>query len=218
MNNRLHLIVLMAMLLGGAFDSCRKKNPVYILEGQVREFNSGSPVSGASLKLEQQSVEGNVFSGAFSTAATATSDGSGNYRMSWPRAQIARLRLTVSKPFYITSVVELNPDEFLPDESVSKNQLLRPEAFLQIQLRNIGVTETNDYLKFRVLSQFECACCTNNLLDLPGPSVDTTYTCRVYGNSWVRFWRESGSGGIQLVGNDSIWCPAFETSQLQINY
>jgi len=200
------------------FAGCKKKSPVYVLEGIVRAHQQETALSGVSLKLEQQAVDGNVYSGVYTTAATTTSDQNGKFRLSWPRTQIARLRLLASQPDYIPSTVELSPDDFTPDEPVRKTIRLYPEAFVEINLRNSGSTSPEDYLKFRLLNQFSCECCTTDLLEVQGAIVDTTYSCRVYGNSWVRYFRESESGGTFQVITDSIWCPSFITTNLTVNF
>jgi len=209
-------VIIILMMSAG---SCRKAPSELILEGKTMEYGGIQPLSGVALSVEQRVVDGAVFIGAYSLAASTTTSADGTYRMAWPRTQLAGLRLLTSRSGYIPVTLELSPDDFAPGETVYQNIRLRPEAFITMNLRNSGPGYSEDLLRFRFYGEtYNCACCSAEWREFTGADVDTSLTCRVYGNQWARYWAEVVSpDGNQLV-LDSVWCPAFQTTSVEFDY
>jgi hypothetical protein len=199
--------------------SCRKKDPVYLLEGQVKSYTNGQALSGVAVAAEQRTVGGNVFNGAFTQAASGNSASDGTYRLEWPRTQLAEVRLLATKASYIPATVVLDPEDFLPEETVYQNVRLRPEAFVEVTLTNTGDATAEDLMRFRFTqANFDCACCNGDWKELWGAEADTTFSCRIYGDIWLKYWAEVTAESGNLLIIDSLWCPSFSTTPLMIEY
>lgn len=211
----LTLLVLTAFANGG----CKKKQPELILEGKVRSSHTGSALSGVAILLEQKLVEGQVFSGGFNTAGSTNSGSDGMYEITWERQNIAELQVTAEKSNYISTTIGLNPDDFNAQEAVVKNISLQPEAFVQTRLVNIEPGEVSDQIRFRFNTEgYNCNCCENTWREITGADSDSTFTCTLYGNTWIRYRVEINTSESNILILDSIWCPAFQTTPLLIEY
>lgn len=212
-------LILMVIVLVIMAPSCRKKDPVYILEGHVRSHATGQALSGVTVSVEQRTVGGNVFSGAFTQAASGSTISDGTYRLEWPREQLAEVQLLASKASYIPATIALDPEDFLPEEVVYQNVRLQPEAFIEVTLTNTGEAAVEDLIRFRFTqANFDCACCNGNWKELWGADADTTFSCRIYGDIWLKYWAEITAESGNLLIIDSLWCPSFATTPLIIEY
>jgi hypothetical protein len=199
--------------------SCSKKDPVYILEGQVKSYTTGQGLSGVSVSVEQRTVGGNVFSGAFTQAASGSTAPDGKYQLEWPRTQLAEVRLLASKASYIPAIIALDPEDFLPEEVVYQSVRMRPEAFVEVTLTNTGESATEDLMRFRFTQvNFDCACCNGDWKEISGADADTTFSCRIHGDIWLKYWAEVTAESGNLLIIDSLWCPSFVTTPLVIEY
>lgn len=213
------IILILAVCGGLTQTACKKKQPELLLEGRVRAVNSGSGLAGVSILLEQKLVDGQVFSGGFNTAGTATTGPDGLYRITWERQNIAELQVTAEKDNYISTTLTLSPDDFQAEEAVVQNISLHPEAFVQVRLANLQPGEDEDLIRFQFNTDgYSCNCCESTWREITGADTDSTFTCTLYGDTWIRYRAEINTSESNYLILDSIWCPAFETTSLLIEY
>lgn len=211
----LFLIPLAASLLF----ACKKETPTYRLSGCVLDGRSGNPVSGVTATIEKQVVSGGNFGATYSYATSATSDGFGVYNLEWPRENFAALKLKTSKPDYITSEKDLTVSSFEGGAIVQQNMTIYPQSFIHLKIQNTGETYPEDILNFTFTNaDFDCICCANGFKVFEGPDIDTQYTCKLYGDTWLKYQKQIYSFEADTIINDSIWCPAFQTTDLIIQY
>jgi hypothetical protein len=202
-----------------AIYACKKDGAVnYSITGRVSDADEGTSLEGVLITVEKQVVQNGVFGNTFQPALTTTSNADGNYSGSWSRENFAALRLTATKNQYIPSESNLDIDQLEAEQTIQKELTLYKEAFASIRFQHSDGAES-DRLSFTFLNaNFNCNCCANGWKVIEGPAVDTSFTCRVYGNRWLKYQvlKQIGFSDSSFV--DSIYCPAFITTQRTIDY
>ncbi len=203
-----------------AIASCKKdKRNVHILEGTVTDGRTGSGLSGCFVEVEQQVLSDGTFGGVFNSAATSSTNASGGYAMEWERENMVEVRLVVERTDYIEKTINLNPNDFNPDEAVTQNVELFPEAYVQVDITRNIPGANSDQFDFRFdNANFDCVCCNNNWKSIAGATADTTFSCRLYGDTWLKFKKQIFTAELDTIITDSIFCPRFQTSTIQIDW
>ncbi len=211
-------IALCLLLLLIALFSCKEDNKNFILKGKVINPRQSQPLSGASVDLSKQVVGGGTFNGSFNDAAIDITDATGDYRLEWPRENFAALKLDVSKFDYFPVQLDLPPADFSAGDEVTRNISLYPKATIRVNINHsIGVSEF-DELKFSFTNaQFDCACCNSDMKIFTG-EVDTTLECLIYGDTWIKYYQEITTNQSNSATIDSVWCPAFQITQIDLIY
>lgn len=199
--------------------TCKKEEINYALEGRATAGNTNAALADASIEVQKQVVTSGVFGGSYSTAATTTSDANGAFSLTWPRENFAGLKLKASKSQYITREINLSVNDFSGSSAVTQNVELYPEAYINVHIQNTGTTNESDQLNFTYTNaQFDCLCCANGWKTFEGISVDTNLTCKLYGDTWLKYQKQVLTLEGDTTINDSIFCPAFVTTDLEISY
>lgn len=199
--------------------TCKKEDGNYILKGRITNGNTGAPLSDVGVKILKQTVSGGTFGGSFSTAASTTTDGSGQYELSWPRENFSALRVVAEKNQFISRTINLTVDNFSPGEAQTQDISVYPEAFVAVRIQNTGATSPNDELDFTFTNAFfDCVCCSNGWKYFSGSNIDTTFECRVYGDRWIKHQRHVITAELDSIISDSIFCPSYQSTQIDISY
>jgi hypothetical protein len=202
------------------FTHCKKEeNKNFVLKGSVTDARSNAALNNVNILVEQQLLEGGSFGGFFSTAGSATTSGGGSYRVEWDNANIVEARVTGSLAGYITRVYNLSASAFQPGDEISQNLSLYPEANIQVNLSKTGVVPNATQLNFRFENaEFDCLCCNNNWRNITSSVTDSTYECRVYGDTWLKYRYEVVNPGETVFMRDSIFCGRNNLSILNIQW
>lgn len=213
---------LLCLLLAAVAVACKKdKEANYALTGIVRDGDTGEALSDVTIAIEKQVINNGVFGENFSTAATARTNTSGAFSATWSRENFAALRLIAQKSNYIDVEQDLDIDAFkaAPDYTLGIDYAMHKEAFVNVRLRNTGNSSSQDVCSFTFLNaEFDCNCCSNAWRTFEGASVDTAFTCRVYGDRWIKYQVQTSSAFNDSIFVDSIYCSAFVTSVREIDY
>lgn len=209
------------ILVIGLISGCKKDNADYTISGHVIDGDTGESLASATIEIEKQVVSSGVFGQTFQSAMTTTTDASGNYSGTWPRENFAALRLNAERENYISASRDLSVDAF-KDQGFhleAEDVKLYKEAFVQVNLANTGMTASSDHLAFTFLNaNFDCNCCSNGWRIFDGASIDTSFTCRIYGNRWLKYQIQSTLASHDSIYVDSIYCPAQTTAVVSIDY
>lgn len=209
----------MCVILVLALASCRKAEPLQlIVRGQVTDFRNNAPVQGVNVRIDEQALQGGALSGAFSMAGQTTTGPDGTYELAFERKNALNYRLRFRKEGYFDEFTELNPDLLRPNSPHDLDAVVKPEAVLLMKFKNVNAESDNELMRFRKLNAlFDCACCNNDFIDIIGNNLDTTMMCKLYGDHMLSYtyvvYREE-----QVDVVDSVYCPAFHTTELVINY
>ncbi len=212
---RIAFVFIVTFLIG----SCKKETDVnYVLRGQVRDADENSGIADAEIIVEKQVVQSGVYGNTYQNALTTTTAANGNYEGNWPRENFAALRLVAKKTNYIPAFILLDIDAFEVDKEITQDVELYKEAFTTFRFTHTN-GNSSDRLSFTFLNaNFNCNCCANGWKTWQGASIDTSFTCRVYGNRWLKYQVQTQVGFADSSFVDSIYCPAFVTTTHDINY
>jgi hypothetical protein len=215
------LIAFIILLIAAMYGCKKDQNSNFGLKGQVTDGDTGESLADAQIEVEKQVVTSGVFGNVFQHAATTQTDALGNYSCTWPRENFAALRMIAEKNNYISTEKGLDVDAFKKEdfEYITQDVQLYKEAFIQVRLQHSGVINNQDQLDFTFLNaNFACNCCSNGWRSFEGGQVDTTFTCRLYGNRWIKYQAQTTIAFVDSIFVDSVYCPAFDTTAILINY
>lgn len=200
--------------------ACKKEESQNLaMQGTITDGRNGEPLTGVNAVVSHQKISNGVFSLNFVEAARTTTDGNGNYNMSWDRANSNSIKLTGSLENYITRSAFVNPSSISPGTTYSQNLVMFPESFIRVRLINELPSADADNINFRFKDvSFDCTCCDVNPKSFTGATIDTTFTCKLYGDTWLKYMRIVATADVDTTITDSIFVPAFQTSQIDITY
>lgn len=199
--------------------ACRRNEEItLVVEGSVLDFRNNWGISGVNVRLDEQVVEGGTLTSAFGTVTTVTTGEDGFFRIEFPRKNALKYRLRMTKEGYFSKEFEINPDDINPEAPFTDDYTIIPQAELKVNIRNTNPESVDDLLRYRNLNAFfECACCTNDFVDCYGSTVDTSFTCTLYGDHTMTYIYTVYRTEVTEV-IDSLFCPAFHTTELTIEY
>lgn len=209
------VIIILISLFGG----CRKSGNLELtIRGSVVDYRHTAGVSGVSVRLDEQAVQGSTVSGAYNRAADATTDANGDFELKFDRKNALNYRITLSKEGYFTKQFNVNPDQVKPGEVHEVAEDMIPEATINIRVVNSQPESDDELMRFRKLNAFfECVCCNNDFYDFQGALVDSTFSCKLYGDQNLTYtYTVNREEEVNVV--DSVYCPAFHTTELLIEY
>lgn len=212
------LIVFIALSV--FFSNCKKEeNKNFILKGNVTDARTNAPIGNVNILAEQQLLEGGSFGGFYSEAASGTTSSNGAYRLEWDNANIVEARVTGSFSGYITRIYNLSAASFQPGKEVSQNLSLYPESNVQVNISKTGAIPNATALNFRFENaEFDCLCCNNSWRNISSSQVDSTFTCRAYGDDWLRYRYEIINPAEYILMRDSVYCPRNTLSSINIEW
>ncbi|MFZ6051613.1 hypothetical protein [Halocola ammonii] len=218
--SRLKFIIPSLLLL--FFMSCKEQaNEVELtVEGQVVRASTQSPVQGATVQLSQQTLDGGVVSGAFDQIGEIVTGQNGTFSFTFQRKNTVEFLLEVDQPNYFSRDFTINPDDFNPDNPYNLTVNLDSRAWLQVSIQNTAPETFEDEISYSNLNASfpTCACCNNQTVTLTGQTVDTSFTCQLLGDRTIYYSYQISKLSYDSSRIDSVFCPAFDTTQVNISY
>jgi hypothetical protein len=212
------LLIYCTYLLAG----CKKdESKSYALSGRVLDGDSGEGISQVEVTVEKQVIQNGIFGETWLDASSATTSANGAFACEWPRENFAALKVKTEKQNYVGVIKNLDVDAFktADNNALTTDLLMYREGFITVNLHNGGQAAEQDRLAFTFLNaNFECNCCSNFWRIFEGASVDTAFTCRIYGDRWLKYQVNTTVGFSDSIFVDSVYCPAFATTAVQIDY
>lgn len=203
-----------------ALASCRKADDSieFTIRGVVTDSRNGAGLPGVLVTIDEQVVEGGALNGSFSQAAQSVTGADGSYELVFQRRNALEYRVDFTKSDYFEVRETINPDLLNPEEQFTLNNTLIPEATLEMHFYNANPFDDDDLFRFRKLNAlFECVCCNNDWIDLEGMDADTTVVCKLHGDYLLTYtylvFKEEDEAFV-----DSVYCPAFHTTEIDIGY
>lgn len=189
------------------------------IEGYVSDERDNSALTTVSIDLKEQILEGGSFNSSFQDAASAVTNTNGNYALEFLRQNAAEYRITFERNDYFAEEHAINPDDIDPEIAYVFNAALTPEAYFRVELSNANPFDDQDRIVYHNTNTFfECACCNTTPIVMEGMNVDTTFTCRLHGDFTVDYSYVLSRNDMDSTISGSIFCPAFETTVLTIQY
>ncbi len=215
----MRLISLLVVMALSSLEACRKNDNNFYLQGGIYHADDEIAMPDVRLTVYKQVLQNGIFGSSYSIATSTTTNSNGLYNLTWERENFAELKLIAERNQYVTREIIMDPDDFAPGEIVLKNLEMYTEAFISVRILNTGVSSATDRCLFTFLNaNFDCACCSNGWREFQGADIDSTFSCRIYGNRWLKYQRNLGAAEVDSVLVDSIWCPAFQTTDLVLEH
>jgi len=199
---------------------CKKnKDNTLDISGKVRNGQTGLPMEGVSISIEKKSVQGGTYSATFTTAASAVSDGSGHFELSFPRENFSELRIAASKSGYLTRYFPISPSSLSPETTFMTIIDIFERSEVNVNIRSVAPFDQGDKLNFTFIkSSFDCACCRNGWQSFNAVNLDTTLNCLVYGNRWLQYEVQIYNSVNDTIYRDSVYCPTQSNGVISLSY
>ena len=218
MRNRFALFVAIGLLSVGCNRSSESMQ--FRVEGEVTTTPSGVAIEGAQWALFERAVLDGALQ-AEEQVATANSDEAGRFVAEFERRSSYSLRWTVEAPWHFPAVGELDPDDLLPNIPIEIALPMPAVCTLHVNLASAPPEDSTDVMLFNLGDAFPCACCATAQVQLEGIGADSSWTCLMHGDRWMTW---AADLEVAVIGQpeglliDSIFCPAFGSATLDLNW
>lgn len=206
------LLLLLTSILG-----CDKKTDVFMFDCVVYDEKVDAPVEGASVIMKVQYASGG-FNPNFEVVGSAVTDATGRFYIEVDKNVYYSFRVEVSDSKHFMGTFDINPDNVPFSSAYASTFVLEPKAWVSTKLVNQNNSQTATYrVEAETGGCSDCCSSTNNTIQ--GISVDTTFTCQVYGEQQIEvngnYVDENGSV-FQIA--ETAFASAFDTTVVTIIY
>ncbi|HOB26716.1 MAG TPA: carboxypeptidase-like regulatory domain-containing protein [Bacteroidales bacterium] len=121
--------------------SCEKKPEDITFTGVVKDQFSGTPVSDVNVKLQAQVLQDNVFSTAYQTIASATTNQQGEFQIIYEKNIYDEFRLLLTKEGYFYKIINLGT-------TLENNHTysISGKGYIKLHIKNINPTNGDEYI------------------------------------------------------------------------
>lgn len=201
--------------------SCKKENIDSLsVAGKVRDGRNNNGLSSATVKFKEKVLDGGAFNSSFQTAAETNTSPNGDYSLNFERKNAVEYQIEFSKDGYFTKTIDINPEDVSLDQAYMQNASINAEAEIELRIVNQNPWNNQDEIRFRYLNAIfdDCFCCNNDFIVLEGTEIDSTKNCQIYGDFLIKYVYEVTKSDTTITTVDSLFCPAFTTTQILIAY
>lgn len=201
--------------------SCKKEEqtPNLNIQGRILDSSNSNGVSNATVRLSQQVLSDGTFSSIFQPVGTVSSSSNGSYSFEFPRDAASEFKIEVEKDNYFFKEVSINPDNVPVGSAYTANIGIAPMAWVRYTIQNVNPISSADEASFQYINaNFECQCCNNDLHSFEGMSVNESEKCLLEGNFYLKYRYTIDKDTIDLTVIDSVYCTAFDTTYISIEY
>lgn len=199
------------------FSGCKEKPDVFMFDCVVYDQKVDAAVSGANVIMKVQNAAGG-FNSSFVTVGSATTDAFGRFYIEVDKAVYYSFKLEITHSKHFSGTFSVNPDNVPFSTAYSTTFSLEPKAWVSTHLINQNNSQT---ATFKVDAETEsCAdCCESSNAIVQGNSVDSVFTCQVYGAQQIEIKGNyvDENGGINQI-LESAFATAFDTIVVPIVY
>lgn len=213
-------VVLFITATTAFFDSCKKDKNVIKISGTVYDPNTKAYVSGAHINISASKVTSGFYNPNYTDIASTISDANGAFSFEFDKEKTAGYRFYIFKENYFDITTDVPDDDIVAGETYSPTFNLYPEAYIKIHVKNSSPYNSTDFIAYSYESGLvQCAeCCTNTTFKGYGTDYDTLFTCKTYGNKDIKLFWHVTKVGTDMAYSDTIFAPAFDTTQYQLFY
>ncbi len=199
---------------------CRK-DPVFELEiiGMTTSSADGSALPGVQIQLWEKVLEGGSLSNTAELAASATTDATGAYSMTFERRNASEYDIRYSGSGLVDGSVFINPELVVPGTPRCVNLSIPEATNVVTVLVNSNPETVEDQIAFRFLNATSpCVCCNNDEVVITGNAVDSTRTCIEHSGKWLRYFAtvDRISGTYTIL--DSVYTEPQQDVQILLAY
>ncbi len=198
--------------------SCKKDDENIIVSGTVVDPQNGNPISGANVYLDGKILSSGIYNESYSEIASAITDASGHFEITTAWQVVSSYRLRAFKRNYFDSQTIVAAESISKGATYSTSLSLFPASWVRLNINNVvGYADDEIQYKFTSTPQSCADCCSNSFLIGSG-NYHTAYKCRAVGNRYNKFYWTVRKNGVTNPFTDSVYCVAFDTATININY
>ena len=199
---------------------CNDCANTFIIQGYVLSNSGGSPCADFDVKLEHKIIESGSFNDFYQDAAETTTDNTGFYYMEFDRETALAYRISIEEEGWFPVLNEISPDLFAPDAPLDYDVITTPRADIDIVVFNAPPSYAEDKIIVRLLKDFEeYSTCDTEWRAYLGANVDSTWSCIIPGDIYMPYISiDQTDPENEIEIEDSVFCPAFETTEIIIIY
>lgn len=207
-------LVLFLMLL---LFSCNKENNTVSFKGKVTEITGGGNLEGITVFFEEKKLVNGSIPINFTTLGYSTTDANGNYTFEFEKQKTIELKITTENDvFYPQSVIKKVDGLSMIEDNIQDFKL-SAKAYAKFYIQNTGDSDPSDEITLIVDNDASICqkCCSAITLNA---QVDTVIVCNVTGNADFDYnYLVTNESGVSF-GENTIYCPAGDTTQIFITY
>lgn len=210
-----------SVLLGSTIhQACKKEeNQQITVKGTVTNLQSGSALSGAVVYLEGKLLNSGIYNNSFSVIASSTTNGSGQFEIKTDWQVVSQYRIRVYKLNHFETLSVVSAESIPKGSTYSTSFAISPIAWVRMNVRNaVGMADDEIQYKFSSTPQSCYDCCSNDYIVGTGATYTNSYKCKVIGDRDNTFYWTVKRNGITTPSSSSRYCPAFDTTVLNIVY
>ena len=202
--------------LGFFSNSCKKKEITYDFQGKVKEWNGGSPISGAEITITQQVFNSTATNINHEIAAVTSTNANGDYTVNFDREKVTEFGFIVKKDWYFThEIIETSGNYSIEDVNV-KDFELEPYGYFKFKIKNISPIPGDQLKLFLYNFKEGCNDCASNGYTYLEGEIDTTLIFQTTAKTYHRFFYTDQLNGTTF--NDSLLTIHKDTVTYTINY
>lgn len=215
--------LLMVFLCLAALPGCKKNGPIEItINGTVKDAQTGSILSGATVRLSVKEVVNGTFSNSYHHIETQTTGSGGSFSFTFENRNASDYKIEVTKDLYFEYTTSINPEALSTSQANAHHARIYPKAWYSINIVNSNPYDAADEILYQNLNTGDftgcTSCCTNDQVTYIGETVNETLDCNVYGESWLRFQWVVTKATIPVLYQDSVFCTSFDTTAYTLLY
>ncbi len=212
------LFIILALITLAMHTACKDDKRIISISGIVNDPNFDKQLQEAEVNLFTQKTATGTFTYNFEKIATTQSDENGEFEFHVEFAYNLAFKLVFSKENYFgnTTIFEI---EALSDNDTYFNEFdMYPEALIHFHLVNQNPFDNTDKVMYRLINfDVDCdGCCPTAFRTFEGYNIDESFDCLVYGNQEYTIEFITIKNGVSNHPTRVVYCPAFETSNVEL--
>jgi hypothetical protein len=216
LKHKITIIILCGLLVSY---SCKKRayRKDTIVSGQILEYGSNAPVKNAKVNLVISGAGSNGF-GSSSTEVIeiARTNDNGEYSHTFRAEKGKRYKITSSATSYVSAYLVKDDDYDIKEENLGRkttiNNILVPPAWVKFKIKNVNKTCQTYIVSTTNIFSFV------NDINLIGLNVDTIITSKTNGNYSNKYSIGISCNAPNTVKEIIKYTPAWDTTEIIINY
>ena len=202
------------------FFSCANEERIVTIKGRISDPNLIIDISDVEVKLFAQTSTDGTFSYIYKFMESSLSDENGSFKFEFIYDYNLAYKLDFVKENYFAYSIEFESLELCPDDYYYREIELFPFTTLRIHLVNSFSFDENDKIMYRIIDWDKSCdgCCPPGFHEYVGDDVDEIIECRLIGESEYIIEYIVIKNGNYNVSMRTIFCSAFETTELDISY
>lgn len=194
--------------------SCNKNKEItFTIEGKVSDLTTNTPQSNGTLSLFKIKAGG----GDIQLIEAIKPNTDGTYQFTFERDKSEKYELHYVREGYFDEIHSIYFSELSTNEPFKFDLTTETTSTIHWIVKNVAPsTSTEEVVIQKLNGRTTCPdCCANTSYTYKGININDTLSCRVNGNTYIKFYITELS---QIPVLDSVYCPAFGEAYYSVNF